>query len=86
MVIYEEFIYDPSKDEWMDNGNCSRLNLDMFPSDAAQAKAAKQVCNFCDVRVECLEHALIYRIEHGVWGGTSERERMRIQKSRRTTA
>ena len=31
----------------------------------------------------CLEHALVNRIDHGVWGGCSERERRRILKRRR---
>jgi WhiB family redox-sensing transcriptional regulator len=34
------------------------------------------------VKDECLEYALERRIEHGVWGGTSERERRRILKRR----
>jgi WhiB family redox-sensing transcriptional regulator len=33
---------------------------------------------------ECLEYALQYRIDHGVWGGASERERRRILRRRRT--
>jgi len=35
------------------------------------------------VRHDCLEHALVNRIDHGVWGGCSERERRRILKRRR---
>jgi len=31
----------------------------------------------------CLEYALENRIDHGVWGGCSERERRRILKRRR---
>jgi hypothetical protein len=34
----------------------------------------------------CLEHALYHRIDHGVWGGCSERERRRILKRRRVAA
>ena len=34
----------------------------------------------------CLEHALEHRIDHGVWGGSSERERRRILRSRRLAA
>ncbi len=34
-------------------------------------------------KVECLEYALLNRIEHGVWGGASERERRRILRRRR---
>ena len=32
---------------------------------------------------QCLEYALRNRIDHGVWGGTSERERRRILRRRR---
>jgi WhiB family redox-sensing transcriptional regulator len=35
------------------------------------------------VKEQCLEYALVNRIDHGVWGGASERERRRILKRRR---
>jgi len=38
------------------------------------------------VKTECLEYALSYRIDHGVWGGASERERRRILRARRLAA
>jgi WhiB family redox-sensing transcriptional regulator len=41
------------------------------------------VCSECPVQLDCLEYALAYRIDHGVWGGASERERRRILKQRR---
>jgi WhiB family redox-sensing transcriptional regulator len=44
--------------------------------------AARRVCADCPVKTECLEYALANRIDHGVWGGTSERERRRILKAR----
>ncbi|MEC7667035.1 MAG: WhiB family transcriptional regulator [Actinomycetota bacterium] len=31
----------------------------------------------------CLQYALEFRIEHGVWGGASERERRRILRRRK---
>ncbi|HSH11564.1 MAG TPA: WhiB family transcriptional regulator, partial [Ilumatobacter sp.] len=40
----------------------------------------------CPVKQTCLEHALEHRIEHGVWGECSERERRRILKRRRQEA
>jgi WhiB family redox-sensing transcriptional regulator len=46
-------------------------------------EAAKRVCKTCEVRSLCLEYALHNRIDHGVWGGTSERERRRILRRRR---
>jgi WhiB family redox-sensing transcriptional regulator len=35
------------------------------------------------VASECLEYALEHHVDHGVWGGKSERERRRIQRARR---
>ncbi len=56
-----------------------------FPSDGVGVERAKKVCVECSVRAKCLEYALEYRIEHGVWGGCSERERRRILRQRRLT-
>lgn len=36
---------------------------------------AKRICRNCPVRYECLADALDNRIEFGVWGGMTERER-----------
>jgi WhiB family redox-sensing transcriptional regulator len=38
------------------------------------------------VKDQCLNYALDNRIDHGVWGGTSERERRRILKARNVGA
>ena len=56
---------------------------EFFPSDGIGVEIAQRVCDGCPVRVECLEYALLHRIEHGVWGGASERERRRILRRRR---
>ncbi|GIU84260.1 MAG: hypothetical protein KatS3mg008_1035 [Acidimicrobiales bacterium] len=53
-----------------------------FPSDGVGVEIAKRVCERCPVREPCLEYALRHRIDHGVWGGTSERQRRRILRSR----
>ena len=54
-----------------------------FPSDGVGVERARRVCADCGVRTECLEYALEFRIDHGVWGGCSERERRRILRQRR---
>jgi hypothetical protein len=46
---------------------------------------ARRICADCPVKEPCLEYALYNRIEHGVWGGASERERRRIARRRRTS-
>ncbi|MFN8035152.1 MAG: WhiB family transcriptional regulator [Acidimicrobiia bacterium] len=54
-----------------------------FPSDGVGVEAAQRICRECPVKADCLEYALTYRIDHGVWGGASERERRRILRARR---
>lgn len=72
---------------WMDHARCRSLSpTEFFPSDGVGVEIAKRVCAECAVRAECLEYALTYRIDHGVWGGCSERERRRILRARRVAA
>lgn len=69
--------------DWMAAGNCADKPPSLFfPSDGVGVEVAKRVCVDCPVRTQCLEYALENRIDHGVWGGTSERERRRILKAR----
>jgi WhiB family redox-sensing transcriptional regulator len=71
--------------DWMIRGNCRHeAPATMFPSDGEGVRSAMQVCAGCPVRVECLEYALANDIEHGVWGGASNRQRRRINRQRRT--
>ncbi len=65
-------------------GNCSNHPPEtFFPSDGVGVEVAKKICNSCPSQDMCLEYALAHRIDHGVWGGTSERQRRRILKARR---
>ena len=62
---------------------CRRFDPDLWFADApAELELAKSLCGDCPVRVECLEYALAHRVEYGVWGGASERERRRILRRR----
>jgi WhiB family redox-sensing transcriptional regulator len=68
---------------WMVAARCRDLPRDVFfPSDGVGVEAARRYCAECPVRGPCLEYALENRIEHGVWGGASERQRRRIASSR----
>jgi WhiB family transcriptional regulator, redox-sensing transcriptional regulator len=70
--------------EWMAEGNCADKPPGVFfPSDGVGVEIARRICSSCPVKQVCLEYALRNRIDHGVWGGTSERERRRILRSRR---
>jgi WhiB family redox-sensing transcriptional regulator len=68
---------------WMDDGICRNHAPDtFFPSDGVGVEVAKRICATCPVIDTCLEYALENHIDHGVWGGTSERQRRRILKAR----
>ena len=68
---------------WMRWAACRDLEpAKFFPSDGRGVEEAQAVCRECPARAACLEYALAARIEHGVWGGTSERERVRIRRRR----
>ncbi len=72
---------------WMSEGNCAESDPSLFfPSDGAGVEVARRVCTDCPVKSQCLEYALVNRIDHGVWGGASERERRRIWRSRKIAA
>lgn len=69
---------------WMVQGRCRDLPPEVFfPSDGVGVEVARHYCAECPVKGPCLEYALENHIEHGVWGGASERERRRIARSRR---
>jgi WhiB family redox-sensing transcriptional regulator len=73
--------------EWMARGNCRfEPPGTFFPSDGVGVEVAKRICATCSEKGVCLEYALANRIDHGVWGGTSERQRRRILKKRKQTA
>jgi len=74
-------------EDWMALGNCRAYSPDVFfPSDGVGVDVARRICADCPVKVACLEYALRNHIEHGVWGGASERERRRIARRRRLEA
>ena len=69
----------------MVRGNCRSVDPGVFfPSDGVGVDVARRICQGCPVREPCLEYALEHRIDHGVWGGASERERRRIARQRRS--
>lgn len=70
---------------WMQSAKCRELPPEkFFPSDGVGVERAQRICEECPVADACLEYALFHHIDHGVWGGKSERERRRIARRRRT--
>jgi WhiB family redox-sensing transcriptional regulator len=72
----------PWIEDWATRAACGGESPDaLFVSGAAQHRA-KTVCRGCPVRTECLADALDNRVEFGVWGGLTERERRALLRRR----
>jgi WhiB family redox-sensing transcriptional regulator len=71
--------------KWFDKANCAGVDPDLFfpeRGDTATVKEAKAVCSGCVVRLRCLNYAIVNGETHGIWGGTSERQRRRLRVAR----
>ena len=68
-------------EDWGTLANCRGMGDALFP-EAVDQKRARGVCMGCPVRFDCLAEALDNRIEWGVWGGMTERERRQLLRQR----
>jgi WhiB family redox-sensing transcriptional regulator len=72
------------EETWEARGVCRTGDPDELFVEGAAQNRAKAVCSGCPVRTQCLAHALDNRIEHGVWGGMTDRERRALLRRRPT--
>ena len=78
-----EGVDEVAAESWQAFANCLGVDPDLFfPERGASTKEAKQVCQGCVVREDCLEYALENSEKFGIWGGLSERERRRLRRAR----
>ncbi|WP_406503191.1 WhiB family transcriptional regulator [Streptomyces sp. NBC_00212] len=70
--------------DWRTQAACGGADLEELFGEAAQQHRAKAVCEGCAVKLECLVEALDHRIEFGVWGGMTDRERRALLRRRPT--
>ncbi len=71
---------------WMDGASCASVDPELFfPEKGGTTTPAKKVCRACDVKAPCLRFALDNGERFGIWGGTSERERRRMETRRRAS-
>lgn len=73
-------------EDWESLGACRTGDPDALFVTGAEQKFAKRICSGCPVRHECLAEALDNRIEWGVWGGMTERERRALLRRHPTVS
>ncbi|HEV7647286.1 MAG TPA: WhiB family transcriptional regulator [Actinophytocola sp.] len=75
--------------DWRHRAACRDTDPELFfpisavGPGARQAAEAKAVCARCPVREQCLRYALDNGLDHGVFGGTTERERRALTRRTR---
>lgn len=69
---------------WHADAACRGRTAAFFPGrgEWKLAEAAVAICQGCPVRDDCLDHALAEDERHGIWGGTTERERRGLRRER----
>lgn len=69
---------------WMTEANCLGVDPELFyPGRGESVTDPKAVCAGCVCREPCLEYALAYDDDMGIWGGTTGSERRVIRRARR---
>jgi len=74
------------EEEWMARGLCRTRKLPrdtFYPDSSVGVARARRICARCPVKEQCLEYALENHQSDGIWGGTSERQRAKLQRRRR---
>jgi WhiB family transcriptional regulator, redox-sensing transcriptional regulator len=73
---------DPSPpDFWQERAACFGIEPDVFfPVSEEEAGPALAFCSVCPIKEECLAWALKNGERYGVWGGTTEQQRRRLQR------
>lgn len=74
-------------EDWMEDAACRGRSTRLFFPERGDANVlALKICNGCAVQVECLDYALRTGQHHGIWGGTSGKERVQMRRQARRTA
>lgn len=65
-------------DNWRSEANCRDSDPDIFfpeSKDRRYAEEALKVCHGCEVKEDCLDHAIENDEKYGIWGGMTPVER-----------
>ena len=80
-VVHDRAMHEDAE-PWTAKARCRDLDPEIFfPHDGLGVQRAAAYCAECPVTEPCLEYALRNNIPHGVFGGLSERARVRLRRT-----
>jgi WhiB family redox-sensing transcriptional regulator len=91
MPTVDDFVWELKNNtsEWKWDAACQGMGPEIFyleqgekGENTRRLQAARQVCNGCLVRRECLQYALDNYIGTGIWAGTTPNQRKRLRSER----
>src|SRR5262245_6827765 len=95
MIVAHVHASQTGDKRWQERANCLGVDPDLFfPEGGDSTRDAKTGSRSCEarldwpeygsgeVRLDCLEYALVNGEKFGIWGGLSERERRRLRRQR----
>ena len=68
----------PAAQSWSKRAACRDMPSEIWYPPRSTKSAydeALAICGICPVRQQCLDHAISQDEKHGVWGGTTPRDR-----------
>lgn len=65
--------------DWQSRALCARLDPEMFTNGHYESDA-KKACDRCEVKAQCLEHALEHNESFDIWGGLTAKERKSLKR------
>lgn len=68
--------------EWQNDALCAQTDPELFfPDKGGSTRPAKNICDACEVKDDCLAYAVKNDEKSGIWGGLSSRELNRYKKT-----
>lgn len=74
--------------EWKNQAACRKMGVSLFynKKSLSEKNIAKEICNKCNVKKECLAYALktekITILRSGIWGGLNPKERQKLSEEK----
>lgn len=70
----------PESESWKRFASCRGMDPEVFFPGNGTVGAGVAICETCPARKACLDYAITNNIQHGTWGGKTERQRKSMQR------